>query len=256
MKNQKKCPDCAAMNTLAAVSCRACGSLFTEMVGIVGEDQEVDAAQVAQQVAARVQEERSPARSAGLLECADCGLAAAAGQRRCSNCGSNRLRARRVERLWETPDGKRLTALMTRHQGFAEDIDVPYYTSLLLITGGVLAFLIQVPLGATLVLARLGPNGVAPYTFEWRYLLGGAMLLAALLSGMGAYALFFLQRIGAVMLACAFAIDTLLFGWLVVALVSGNLATWPGAGPYAFFGLVTGIAAANSALMGCKSEFQ
>ena len=69
--------------------------------------------------------------------------------------------------------------------------------------------------------------------FAWRYVLGGSLLLAAILGCVGAYGAFFLQRFAIVALGLSYALNAALVAWIVAVLAFDTIVLWPGAGPYA-----------------------
>jgi hypothetical protein len=110
--------------------------------------------------------------------------------------------------------------------------DVPYQLVLTFVALAALKVLIEIPLGVSIVVAQPVGSGLSPLTYAWRVPLGLGLLASALLAGLGGYATYYLQNLGAALLSASFAIDALLLVWLLVALQSGRLVVWPGVGPY------------------------
>lgn len=216
----KTCPDCEAENPDAAVTCSECGSLFAEMIGSSPEP--TFSAAEAPAPRTRV--------------CSSCG-AKSTGER-CPLCGSRALldgttgatpgRARgHASRTWRS---------RPRNAQFDHDFpDVPHYTLMALATVAVLKAFVEVPLGASLVSGEISYGGTSATTLAWRFALGPVLFLAALAGGGGAYATYYVKRFGVVLLGLSFALDALLFTWLLVFMALGSLDVFPGYGPYVFF---------------------
>jgi hypothetical protein len=201
----KKCTDCGTENPASAVTCVECGSLFHAMIGGM-RDESVD----------------SPRR---LLARDDAGTADG-GSTAATAAHSHLPNASKP-----LPGGDVLDAALP---------DVPYQLVLLFVALGVMKVMIEIPLGVSIASAEQGKAGLSPITFAWQYLLGFGLLAAAVLAGLGAYSLYYLQNLGAAFLSASLVLDVLLLVWLIVYRQADGNSVWPGSGPYGALALVCG----------------
>jgi hypothetical protein len=246
----KQCEDCGRRNFDSAVTCVECGSLFPDMVGrLVDDDLEPQDDPPTLGIGGEPAPEASLAHAAGtshataaaaapgivMVRCGDCKLVMESGPLRCKRCGSRKL----DEIDGDSPTGAVRGWASRRNLRFGREssVDGEFPTiglAEVLALGGVaiLKLLLEIPLGVAILLSALGPGGVGPTTYAWRYPLGALLLGSATAGAVGAYGLFYLERFGPILLCVSFAFDALLVAWLVVQMMVGELAFWPGAGPY------------------------
>jgi len=253
----KQCEDCGRSNFDSAVRCAECGSLFLDMIGMLepdesGRDTEVEpsalpgladtSVETGEKGAAQLEAPAlGVATESKYVRCGDCKFEMDAGPLRCQRCGSRRLET--IGRL----KGAR-TALNKRpfRRVGAASIDGEFPSIGL---GEVLAFailagvklLFEIPLGVAILFSAVGPGGVSPTTFLWRYPLGIVLITSAAAGAVGSYGLFYLERFGPILLCISFALAAVLLTWVVVNMLQGVYLFWPGTGPYFFLLLVCAV---------------
>jgi hypothetical protein len=253
----KQCEDCGRTNFDSAVTCAECGSLFLDMVGRLAPEEPLRDSAIeppelelaapilleapdTQSVRAELGVGAQVAPPAAFVRCADCNLVMENGPSRCKRCGSRRLDP--------VSGGASWSARQHARRGRGSPIEGEFPSIGL---GEVVAFacasglklLIEIPLAVAILLSSVGPGGVGPTTYAWRYPLGVCLLASASTGAVGAYGLFYLERFGPICLSISFALDALLLFWLVAYMMRGEYFFWPGTGPYFFVALVCVVVA-------------